>query len=197
MFILVSSVCKSLQCLNFTLTQGGEGGHLFRLTCSAVLWGERNTTNNVTGMCGECSQCMDHTRFAPAYRECAFPVYSAQAPGCSAGELSKVGPGLHALSRSKLIKFRLSGTPQWHRLIWAFVLCPSQIQGVQANSCLANTLSQVCGSSYHLSGPSCSVSWVYCKNTVSGVPCVSSGGLMSGCDPPGICQPSRIPGRLC
>ena len=45
MFILVSSVCKSLQCLISTLTQGGEGGHLFRLTCSVVLWGGRNTAN--------------------------------------------------------------------------------------------------------------------------------------------------------
>ena len=34
--------CKSLQCLFSTLTQGGEGGHLIRLTCSVVLWGGRN-----------------------------------------------------------------------------------------------------------------------------------------------------------
>ena len=45
LFILTSSVCKSLQCLISTLTQGGEGGHLFRLTCSVVLWGGRNTAN--------------------------------------------------------------------------------------------------------------------------------------------------------
>ena len=31
-------------------------------------------------------------------------------------------------------------------------------------------------------------------STVSGVPCVSSGELISGCFPPGRCQPSRIPG---
>ena len=37
LFILASSVCKSLQCLISTLKQGGKGGHLFRLTCSAVL----------------------------------------------------------------------------------------------------------------------------------------------------------------
>ena len=43
--ILASSVCKSLQCLISTLTQGGGGGHLFRLTCSVVLWGGRNTAN--------------------------------------------------------------------------------------------------------------------------------------------------------
>ena len=45
MFILVSSVCRSLQCLISILTKGGEGGHLLRLTCSVVLWGGRNTAN--------------------------------------------------------------------------------------------------------------------------------------------------------
>ena len=33
---LASSVFKSLQCLISALTQRGEGGHLFRLTCSIV-----------------------------------------------------------------------------------------------------------------------------------------------------------------
>ena len=41
-FILVSSVSKSLQCLISTLTQKGEGGHLFRPT---LLWGGRNTAH--------------------------------------------------------------------------------------------------------------------------------------------------------
>ena len=40
-----SSSCKSLQCLISTLTQGGKGGHLFRLTCSVVLWGGRDNAN--------------------------------------------------------------------------------------------------------------------------------------------------------
>ena len=40
-----SSVCKSLQCLISTLTQGGKGGHLFRLTCSVLLWGGRDAAN--------------------------------------------------------------------------------------------------------------------------------------------------------
>ena len=58
---------------------------------------------------------------------CAFPFYTAQAPGCSVGELSKLGPGLHARPRSKPLRFRFSGTPQRHRLSWACVLCPSQV----------------------------------------------------------------------
>ena len=48
----------------------------------------------------------------------------------------------------------------------------------------------------YLPGPSFSVSWVHHKSAVSGVPCVSSGELISSCNPPGRCQPSRIPGRL-
>ena len=44
-----------------------------------------------------------HTGFAPVYTVCAFPVYTAQAPGCSAGEVSKAALGcVHfpGLSRS-------------------------------------------------------------------------------------------------
>ena len=36
---------------------------------------------------------------SPAHGVCAFPIYTAQAPGCSAGELSKVGPGLPCTSQ--------------------------------------------------------------------------------------------------
>ena len=49
---------------------------------------------------------------------------------------------------------------------------------------------QVGSASYHLPGPG------HSGSTVSGVPCVSSGELTSGCDPPSRCQLSRIPGRL-
>ena len=71
---------------------------------------------NITGMCGECSQCLGRTGFAPAHGVCAFPVYTAQILGCSARELSEAGPGLHALPRSKPLRFRFSGTLQRHRL---------------------------------------------------------------------------------
>ena len=45
MFILASSVCKSLQYLTSALTQAGEGGHLFRFTGSVLLRGGKNTAN--------------------------------------------------------------------------------------------------------------------------------------------------------
>ena len=44
---------------------------------------------NNTGVCGECSQCLGHTGFAPTHGTCAFPVYTAQALGCSAGNCLK------------------------------------------------------------------------------------------------------------
>ena len=127
-FILASSVCKSLQCLISALTQGGECGHLFRLTCSVVLWGGRNTANKYHWRVWEMLACLDHTGFSPAHGTCAFPVYTAQAPGCSAGELSKAGSGFLALPRSKLLRFRFSGTPQrqtWLGMRFLPFQCPS------------------------------------------------------------------------
>ena len=119
-------------------------GSLVQLCC-----GEGGTLQtNITGMCGECSQCLVHTGFAPTHGVCAFLVYTAQAPGCSAGELSKVGPGLRALPRSKLLKFRFLGTPQRHRLGWACILCPSHVQEAQLTKCLASALSP--GGAVHL-----------------------------------------------
>ena len=94
----------------------------------------------ITGICGECSHCLGHTGFVHAHGVCAFPVYTAQAPGYSAGELSKAGPGLQALPRSKLLRFRFLGTPQRRRLGWACVLCPSQVRAAQVTRCLLSTL---------------------------------------------------------
>ena len=151
---------------------------------------------NITGVCGECSQGLRHTGFAPTHGVCAFPVYTAQAPGCSAGELSKVGPGLCALPRSKPLRFRFLGTPQRHRLSWACVLCPSQVRAAHGTRCLVSTMTPRCGVSYHLPHPSRSISWVAAGVPVSGGPCVSSGELISGCDRPSRCQPPRIPTSL-
>ena len=141
---------------------------------------------NITDMCGECSQCLGHTGFASAHSVCAFPVYTAQDPGCSAGGLTKARPGLSALPRSKALKFMFSGTPQRCRLGWAYFLCPSQVRPAQATRCLARALFPgvvgVLGGSVsdHLPGSSCSVSCVCSGSTVSGVSCVTSGELISG-----------------
>ena len=149
---------------------------------------------NITGVCGECSQCLGHTGFAPAHGLCAFPVYTAQATGCSVGELPKASPGLRALPRSTPLRFRFSGTPQRHRLSWACVLCPSQVGAAQATRCLASAIVPAGWCILSPPSPSLSVSWVCSR--ITGVLCVSSGLLISGCDPPDGCQLSRIPGRL-
>ena len=64
--------------------------------------GETLPTDN-TGMCGECSQCLGHTGFAPAHGMCALPVHTAQALGCSARNGLRWAPGcmrFPGLSRS-------------------------------------------------------------------------------------------------
>ena len=96
---------------------------------------------NITGVCGECSQCLGCTGFAPAHGVCAFLVYTSQAPGCSARQLSEAGPGLRAFPRSKLLRFRFSGTPQKCSLGWACILCPSQVQAAQVTRCLVSAVS--------------------------------------------------------
>ena len=108
----------------------------------------------------------------------------------------KAGSGLHALPTSMLLSFRFSGTPQRHRLSWACVFCLFQVQAAQATRYLASTLFPAGRCILSPPGPSLSVSWVHSGSAVSGVLCVCSGLLMSGCDPPDGCQPSRIPGRL-
>ena len=161
-----------------------------------VGWGEEHC-KQISLACLGSAHSVWVTLGLPPHMACVlFPSTLLRLPGCSVGELSKADPVFHALPRSKLLRFRFLGTPQRHRLSWVCVLCPSQVRGAQATRCLVSTLSQVCGASYHLSCPSHSVSWVHCKSAVSSVLCVSSGGMISVCDPPGRCQLSRIPGRL-
>ena len=189
---MASSVCKSLPCLISTLTQGGRGDHLFRLTCSVVLWEGRNTANKyhwcvwgvltVSGPHWVCSHSQ-HVCFRGLHFSGSRLLFR---------ELSEAGPGWCARPRSKSLRFRFSGTPQRHRLSWACILCPSQIRAAQVTRFLVSMGTVT----YCLPCPCCSVFWVYNGRTFSGVPCVSSGELISGCDPPGRCQPSRIPRSL-
>ena len=139
LFILASSACKSLQCLISTLIQGGGGGHLFRLTCSVVLWGGRNTLNKYHWrVWGVLSVSGPHW-VCPCSQHVCFPSLHCPGSRLLCWELSEVGPGLHALPRSKL--FRFSGTPQRHKLSWACVLCPSQVRAAQTTRCLVSSLS--------------------------------------------------------
>ena len=127
----------------------------------------------------------------PHSRHVCFPCLHCLGSRLLCWELSEAGPGLYVLRRSKPLKFRYSGSPQRHRLGWFCVLCPSQVQA-QVTRCLASVVT----ATYRLPHPCRSVFWVYSRCTFSDVLCVSSGGLISGCDPPGGCRPSRIPRSL-
>ena len=88
-------------------------------------------------MCGECVRCLGCTGFALV----TVCVLSRSTLLSLQGELSKADPGFRALPRSRLLRFRFSGTPQRRRLGWAWVSCPSQVWAAQVTRCLASTLS--------------------------------------------------------
>ena len=98
--------------------------------------------------------------------------------------LQGAGPGLRALPRSKPLRFRFLGTPQRRRLGWACVLCRSRSEQLRKPGAWRMHSPQV----------QCVLSPPWSQR--SGVPCVSSEELISGYDPPGRCQPSRISGSL-
>ena len=131
LFILASSVCWSLRCLISALTQGGDGGHFFRLTCSVVLWGGRNTANKyhwrVWGVLAvsrphwvcPCSQrvCFHGLHFSGSRLLCQncqrraldcvhFPGLSRSGSGSQVLHKSTdwVGPAFCALPRSKQLR---------------------------------------------------------------------------------------------
>ena len=124
-FILASSVCKSLQCLISALTQEGKSGHLFRLTCSVVLWGGRDTANKYHWHVWGVLVVYGPHWFAPVRSVC-FPGLHCLGSRVLCRSSIQSGPCISALPRSKPLRFRFSGTPQVHRLSWACVLCPSQ-----------------------------------------------------------------------
>ena len=79
-------------------------------------------------------------------------------------ELSEAVPGLYALHRSKLLRFRYSSTHQRRRLGWTCVLCVSQVPASQVTRCLVSLVAAI----YHLPHPCSSVFWVYNWHTFSG-----------------------------
>ena len=122
----------------------------------------------------------------PGSQRVCFPSLHCSGSRLLCQELSVAGPGLQALSRSKPLRFRFSGSPPRPRLGWACVLCPSQVQAAQVTRCLVSAVPAprpLEAASYRLPVRR-SVFWVYSGRTFSGEPCVSSGKLISGCDPP-------------
>ena len=101
---------------------------------------------NTTGVCGECSQWMDHTGFAPAQGSMYFlgPQCSGFRVLCKGTVPS--GPAFHALLRPKLLGFL--GAPQGHRPRWAVCFVPFPNLAAQVTRCLVSALFQVVHASY-------------------------------------------------
>ena len=104
----------------------------FRLAFSVVLWGGRNTTN--------CVHSDSATLDLPRSWCVCFPSLHWSDSRLLCWELSDAGPGLHALPRSKSLRFRFSGTPQRHRLVWTCILHPCQVQAVQVTRSLVHVV---------------------------------------------------------
>ena len=139
-FVYFGFLClQAPHCLISTLTWGGEGGHLLRLTCSVVLWGGRETASKYHSCVGSARRVWA-TLGLPLLTVCVLSQSTLLRLQVA---LQGAGPELRALPRSKPLKFRFSGTPQRRRLSWVCILCPSQIRAAQATRCLASVLSQV------------------------------------------------------
>ena len=158
---MAPSVRRSLQCLISALTQGGEGGHLFRLTCSVVLWGGRNTTN-ITGMCGVCLQCMDHTWVCCSWCVC-FPGLYCSGFRLLCGKQILDCVYFPRLSRSG---FDSRILPKGTDLVGP-AFCAILVLAVQATRCMVSTLLRR-SASYHLSGFWARPSLVCCLSLLGG-----------------------------
>ena len=95
-----------------------------------MLWGgTRQTTTlavlTVTQPHWVCS-CSQHV---------CFPCLHCLGSRLLCQELSEACPGFCALPRSKPLRFRYSGSPQRCRLVWACVLCPSQVRAALVTRC--------------------------------------------------------------
>ena len=167
-------------------------GPLVQLCC-----GEGGTLQtNITGVCGECLQCMDHTGFAPAHGACASRSTLLRLHVALQGNCPKWAPSfMHfpGLSCSG------SGSQVFHKgtdlvgCVFCALLKSEQLRQPDPWRMHCPRWAVYLN---HLPGLGHSISQVHHESVISGVPCVSSGELISGCDPTGRCQLSRIPGRL-
>ena len=130
--------------------------------------GEGGTVQtNSTGVCGS-AHSVSATLGLPLLKVCVLSQSTLLRLQVS---LQGAGPGLHALPRSKPLRFRFSVTPQRHRLGVRFVPLHGQ----------SSSGDQVLG---ERTLPRCSAYGLQCS-PISGVPCVSSGELISWLQPSG------------
>ena len=141
---------------NFCPDTRGEGRHLFRLTCSVLLWGRRDTANK--------------------YHWHVWGVLAVDGPHWVC-----YGPRWCVFPGSTLL--RLQGAPPGYCPKWTLCFMHFPGPGHSGNWGLGESTVQdrpcfLCSSP----GPGNLVSWVCWNGTVPGFPSVSSGELISGCN---------------
>ena len=165
-FILASSVCKYLQCLISTLTQAGEGGHLFRFTYSSSVVGWEGHCKWILLGCQGCSHFMGQSGFATGqvcvcflglhgsgsrvfctgtvpsgpWDSCISQVQATQVLGIPQGH-RLVGHVFWALPRSEQLRWQGAWRAQCPR--WAMCLT-HLISATQFPGCAVTALSQLC-----------------------------------------------------
>ena len=144
-------------------------GSLVYLCC----WEGGTLQTNITGMCRVLSISGPHW-VCPRSQCVCFPGLHCSGSRLLCLELSEVGPGLRALPRSKLLRVRFSGTPQRHRLIWAGVLCPSQVQAVQVTRCLVSSALSPGGTVHLITSPIPAARFPKCAAGVPSQVCCAS-----------------------
>ena len=159
----------------------GRGGLLLRFALSVVLWGGRGAEDKYHWQVWGAPAVFRPRWVCPRSRVCGFPVYTAQASGCSIGSGPCVACGSsfrvpHKSADSVGPAFRAFPRPEQLR--------QQELDGRTLPGCCAP---------YPLCSPRLSFCVQACQLCV---PCVSSGELVFRCDPPGGCQPSRISGSL-
>ena len=164
-------------------------GSLVQLCC-----GEGGTLQtNTTGMCGECSQWMDHTGLATIQGGIHVPGIHCSVSGVLCNSTVPSGSAFHVFHGYKALRFL--GALQGHRPGLAVYFVPFPGPNSSGDQSWQVHCPMWAVRLIHLPGPCHSVPQVHHDSTVPGVVCVSFGMLISGCDNPSGCQPSRIPGR--
>ena len=123
LFVFSGFLCLQVSSVsNFHPDTRGQRWSLVQLCCGE----ERTPKNRSHWRVGGALAVSGPHWVCPAHDVCALPVYTAQAPGCSAGELSKAGPGF---VHFPVLSHLGSGSQALHKAAdsWACIWCPSQI----------------------------------------------------------------------
>ena len=161
---------------------------------SCVVGREEHRKKNITGMCGECLQYIDHSGSAPVHGGVCFPGTHCSGSSILFGALSKAGPEFCSLPRSKPLAFRFLGTRKGTDLVrHAFCAHARSKQLRRPGACQHTVPGRLC---ILITSPVLAAQFpsVTGEHQLRCAVCLFW-ELFSDCEPPGRRQPARIPGR--